>query len=163
MVVKSIRRATALPFDVHLMIANPERYIESFAKAGSDIITFHAEIGEEPKEVVRLIKYYKKKAGVSIRPKTALDAIAPVLPMVDMVLVMTVEPGFAGQDFIAGCLPKIRELRKAFRKDIEVDGGLNADTAREVIAAGANVIVAGSSVFGSKDYGEAVRKLRGGA
>jgi ribulose-phosphate 3-epimerase len=162
-VVKSIRPVTKLPLDVHLMIRNPEKYVESFAKAGSDIITFHAEVDEDPKEIIRLIKYFKRKAGVSIRPKTDLKKIAPILPMVDMVLVMTVEPGFAGQEFMRDCLPKITELRKVFRKEIEVDGGLNASTASEVIEAGANVIVAGSSVFGAKDYADAIRKLRGGS
>jgi ribulose-phosphate 3-epimerase len=160
-VVKWARAASRLPFDVHLMIDNPERYIEQFAKAGSDIITFHAEVEEDPKEIIRLIKFYKKKVGVSIRPKTGIDAIRQLLPMVDMVLVMTVEPGFAGQEFIFDCLPKIEELRKAFRKDIQVDGGVNASTAVDVIKAGANVIVAGSAVFGTADYAEAIRKLRG--
>lgn len=162
-VVKSIRPATRLPFDVHLMIKNPEAYIESFAKAGSDIITFHIEVEEEPAEVIRLIKYFKKKAGVSIRPKTDIGAIEKILPMVDMVLVMTVEPGFAGQGFMYDCLPKIEEVRKIFKKDIQVDGGLNAETAAEAIKAGANVIVAGSSIFGTKDYAGAIKKLRGGA
>ncbi|MDD5423283.1 MAG: ribulose-phosphate 3-epimerase [Candidatus Omnitrophica bacterium] len=160
-VVKSIRPMTKLPLDVHLMIDNPEKYIESFAKAGSDIITFHAEVEEKPKEIIKLIKYYKKKAGVSIRPKTDLESIKSILPMVDMVLIMTVEPGFAGQEFILDCLPKIEELRKLFKKDIEVDGGINESTAAEVIAKGANVIVAGTAVFGSKDYSGAIRGLRG--
>ena len=162
-VVKSIRPVTKLPFDVHLMISNPEAYIESFAKAGSDIITFHIEVKEDPVEVIRLIKYFKKKAGVSIRPKTGVRAIEKVLPMVDMVLVMTVEPGFAGQGFMHDCLPKIEELRKIFKKDIQVDGGLNEYTAAEVMQAGANVIVAGSSIFSAKDYAHAIKKLRGGA
>ncbi|MFA4981249.1 MAG: ribulose-phosphate 3-epimerase [Candidatus Omnitrophota bacterium] len=160
-VVKSIRPMTKLPLDVHLMIDNPEKYIESFAKAGSDIITFHAEVEEKPKEIIKLIKYYKKKAGVSIRPKTDLESIKSILPMVDMVLIMTVEPGFAGQEFILDCLPKIEELRKLFKKDIEVDGGINESTAAEVITKGANVIVAGTAVFGSKDYSGAIRGLRG--
>jgi ribulose-phosphate 3-epimerase len=106
-VVKSIRPVTKLPLDVHLMVKNPEKYIESFAKAGSDIITFHAEVDEDPKEIIRLIRYFKKKVGVSIRPKTETGKIAPMLKMVDMVLVMTVEPGFGGQEFMADCLPKI--------------------------------------------------------
>jgi ribulose-phosphate 3-epimerase len=160
-VVKSIRPVTKLPLDVHLMIDNPERYIESFAKAGSDIITFHAEVKEDPKEIIRLIKYYKRKAGISIRPKTDLGTIREILPMVDMVLVMTVEPGFAGQEFMRDCLPKIEELRKTFRKDIQVDGGVNGSTAAEVKKTGANVIVAGSSVFGTKDYAQAIKGLRG--
>ena len=160
-VVKSARPATRLPFDVHLMIDRPEDYVESFARAGSDIITFHAEVEENPKEIIRLIKYFKKKVGISIRPKTELKAIEAVLPMVDMVLIMTVEPGFAGQEFIFDCLPKITELRAIFKKDIQVDGGINEATAAEAIKAGANIIVAGTSVFGAKDYAEAIKKLRG--
>ncbi len=161
-VVKSARPATRLPFDVHLMIDKPEDYIESFARAGSDIITFHAEVEENPKEIIRLIKYFKKKVGVSIRPKTELKAIETVLPMVDMVLIMTVEPGFAGQEFMFDCLPKITELRTVFKKDIQVDGGINEATAAEAIQAGANIIVAGTSVFGAKDYAHAIKTLRGG-
>jgi len=160
-VVKSIKPVTKLPLDVHLMIANPEKYIESFARAGADMITFHAEAEDDPKEVIKLIRYYKKKVGVSIRPKTALGAIEAVLPMVDMVLIMTVEPGFAGQEFIFDCLPKIEDLRRKFKKYIQVDGGINESTAAEVIKSGADVIVAGTAVFGTKDYGEAIRKLRG--
>jgi len=161
-VVKSIRSSTKLPFDVHLMIDNPAAYIEPFAKAGSDIITFHVEADDDPVEVIKLIKYFKKKAGVSVRPRTGIKAIEKILPMVDMVLVMTVEPGFAGQGFIYDCLPKIEETRGIFSKDIQVDGGLNESTTAEAIRAGANVIVAGSSVFGAGDYSAAIKKLRGG-
>jgi ribulose-phosphate 3-epimerase len=160
-VVKSLRPLTKLPLDVHLMISKPEAYIESFAKAGSDIITFHIECVDDPKKVIRLIRYYKKRAGISIRPKTAPEAIEKVLPMVDMVLVMTVEPGFGGQEFIPDCVSKIGGIRKIFKKDIQVDGGINDMTAAEVIKEGANVIVAGTAVFGSKDYAAAIRKLRG--
>lgn len=160
-VVRSIRPATELPLDVHLMIREPQRYIESFAKAGSDIITFHAESDGDLRETIRLIKYFKKKAGISIRPKTDLSLIAPVLATVDMVLIMTVEPGFAGQAFMIDCLPKITELRKVFAKDIEVDGGITGSTAPDVIAAGANVLVAGTAVFGTGDYAKAIRGLRG--
>jgi len=160
-VVKSIRPVTKLPLDVHLMIKNPESYIESFAKAGSDIITFHIEVEEDPKEIIKLIRYYKKKVGVSIRPKTSPAVLEKVLPMVDMVLVMTVEPGFGGQEFMNDCLPKIEEVRKVFKKDVEVDGGVNDLTAQDVIEKGANIIVAGTSVFGTKDYAEAIRRLRG--
>jgi len=148
---------------VHLMIKNPEDYVESFAKAGADIITFHIEVEEDPKEIIRLIKYFKKKAGISIRPKTEVKRLETILPMVDMVLVMTVEPGFGGQEFMFDCLPKIEEVRKVFKKDIEVDGGVNESTAAEVIKSGANIIVAGTSVFGAKDYAQAIKKLRGGA
>ncbi|MFA5142769.1 MAG: ribulose-phosphate 3-epimerase [Candidatus Omnitrophota bacterium] len=160
-VVKSIRPVTKLTLDAHLMIANPERYIESFAKAGADIITFHVEAGDDPREVIKLIRYYKKKVGISIRPGTDLSAIEPMLSMVDMVLIMTVEPGFAGQAFMPDCLQKIEDLRKKFKKDIQVDGGINELTAAEVRSKGANVIVAGTAVFGTKDYAEAIRKLRG--
>lgn len=160
-VVKSIRPVTKLMLDVHLMIKNPEKYIESFAKAGSDIITFHSEIEEDPREVIKLIKYYNKKAGISIKPKTDIGPIEKILPMVDMVLVMTVEPGFAGQGFISECLPKIESLRRIFKKDIEVDGGINELTARDCLKSGANVLVAGSYIFGAKDYSLAIKKLRG--
>jgi len=161
LVVKSIRPATKLTLDVHLMIKEPEKYIESFAKAGSDIITFHSEIEEDPREVIKLIRYYKKKAGISIKPKTDVKKIEDLLSMVDMVLVMTVEPGFGGQEFIFDCVNKIAKLRKIFKKDIEVDGGINDMTAREVIQAGANVLVAGNYIFSARDYGTAINKLRG--
>ena len=161
-VVRSIRPVTKLTLDVHLMIKNPKNYIESFAKAGSDIITFHSEIEEDPKEIIKLIKYYNKKAGISIKPRTDIGPIEKILPMVDMVLVMTVEPGFAGQFFISDCLPKIESLRRIFKKDIEVDGGINLETSRDCRASGANVLVAGSFVFGAKDYSAAIQSLRGG-
>lgn len=161
LVVKSIRPVTRLPLDVHLMIKNPERYVEPFAKAGADIITFHVEVEEDPKEVIRLIRSYHKKVGVSIKPNTDLGSIRDILPMVDMVLVMTVEPGFGGQGFIFDTLPKIEELKKVFKKDIEVDGGINAMTAVDAVKAGANILVAGTAVFGEKDYTEAIKKLRG--
>ncbi|MDP2913195.1 MAG: ribulose-phosphate 3-epimerase [Candidatus Omnitrophota bacterium] len=160
-VVKSIRPVTRLPIDVHLMIANPEKYVESFIRAGSDIITFHIEAEDDPKEMIKLIRYFKKKVGVSIRPKTDCKRIAPVLAMVDMALVMTVEPGFGGQEFMLDCLPKIEELRKIFKKDIQVDGGINEANAPEAVKSGANILVAGTSVFGSKNYAEAIRRLRG--
>lgn len=160
-VVKSIRPVTKLPLDVHLMIENPEKYVESFVKAGADIITFHIEARGDPREVIKLIRYFKKKVGLSIRPKTGLEAIEPILSMVDMVLIMTVEPGFAGQEFMLEVLPKIEALRKIFRKDIQVDGGINESTASEARSNGANVIVAGTAVFGAKNYAEAIKKLRG--
>lgn len=160
-VVKSMRPVTKLPLDVHLMISNPGEYIESFAKAGSDIITFHIESESDPKEIIKLIRYFKKKVGVSIRPKTDIGRISSLLAMVDMVLVMTVEPGFGGQEFMQDCLSKIEEVRKIFRKDIEVDGGVNEANAIDVIEKGANILVAGTSVFGSKDYALAIKKLKG--
>jgi ribulose-phosphate 3-epimerase len=160
-VVKSIRPVTKLPLDVHLMIKHPLAYIEPFAKAGSDIITFHVEVDDDPKEIVKLVKSFNKKVGVSIKPKTDIGAIADILHMVDMVLVMTVEPGFGGQGFIYDALPKVKELRKVFKKDIEIDGGINTTTAPEAIKAGANILVAGTAVFGTSDYKEAIAKLRG--
>ncbi|OGW85405.1 MAG: ribulose-phosphate 3-epimerase [Omnitrophica bacterium RIFCSPLOWO2_01_FULL_45_10] len=160
-VVKSLRPVTKLPFDVHLMIENPEDYIESFAKAGSDLITFHIEIEEDPKELIRLIRYYKKKVGISVKPKTDVKRILPLLAMVDMVLVMTVEPGFGGQDFLFDCLEKVREVRDNFKKDVEVDGGVNEMVCADIVKKGANILVAGSYVFGSKDYAEAIKRLRG--
>lgn len=162
-VVKSIRPITKLPLDVHLMIKKPQDYVESFVKAGADIVTFHIESETDPKEVIKLIRYFKKKVGVSIRPKTDLKSIETILPMVDMVLVMSVEPGFGGQEFMPESLDKIEALRKIFKKDIEVDGGIADGSAREVISKGANIIVAGTSVFGSKNYEEAIKKLRGGS
>lgn len=159
-VVRSIRPVTKLPLDTHLMIKNPEAYIESFAKAGSDIITFHIEVEEDPREIIKLIRYYKKKVGVSIRPKTDVKSIESILQMVDIVLVMTVEPGFGGQEFMPDCVSKIEEVRKIFKKDIEVDGGINESTVSDVIQKGANIIVAGTSVFGTKDYAGAIKKLR---
>ncbi len=161
-VVKSARPVTKLPFDVHLMINNPQDYIESFANAGSDIITFHIEAEKDPLEIIKLIRYFKNKVGVSIRPNTGVAAIEEILPMVDMVLVMTVEPGFAGQGFMPDCLSKVEEVRRIFKKDIQVDGGINELTAAKAIKAGANVLVAGSAVFGSKDYAGAIKKIRGG-
>lgn len=160
-VLKWVRPVTKLPFDVHLMIKNPASYVEGFVKAGADIITFHSEIEDDLRETIKLIRYYKKKVGISVKPKTDIAKIEPFLSMVDMVLVMTVEPGFGGQEFIFDCLPKIEEVRKIFKKDIQVDGGVNIETAPEVIKRGANILVAGTAVFGTKDYASAIKKLRG--
>lgn len=160
-IVKSIKPLTRVPIDVHLMINSPERFVESFVKAGADIITFHIEAQDDPAEIIKLIRYFKKKVGVSIRPKTPVSGLDKVLPMVDMVLIMTVEPGFGGQAFMPDCASKIKEVKERFMKDIQVDGGITADNAPEVIGSGANIIVAGTSVFGSKDYAEAIRRLRG--
>lgn len=162
-VVKSIRKVTKLPFDVHLMIENPEKYIDDFAKAGSDVITIHEEACKENlSEVITQIKSHGIKAGVSIKPKTDVDSIKNILPEVDMVLIMSVEPGFGGQSFMDNSLPKIKEIRAlAPDLDIEVDGGINPETAKLVIEAGANILVAGSSVYGAKDVKTAISELRG--
>lgn len=163
-VVKSLRKVTKLPLDVHLMIETPWKYIPDFAKAGSDIITVHQEACvENLSEVVAQIKSYGIKAGVSIKPNTSVDAIKEVLSSVDLVLVMSVEPGFGGQSFMENSIPKISEIRTlAPDVDIQVDGGINSDTARLVTQAGANVLVAGSSVYGAEDISVAIAALREG-
>lgn len=159
-VVKSIRRRTKLILDSHLMIENPQDYIEDFAKAGSDFITVHAEAVSKLRSLIRKIKGYGIKAGVSIRPKTSPGHIKEVLDLVDMVLVMTVEPGFAGQSFMEKAVPKIKTIRSWYDGLIQVDGGINADTAKRAKAAGANVLVAGTYIFGAKDIKRAIESLR---
>jgi ribulose-phosphate 3-epimerase len=167
LVVKAARPFSKLPFDVHLMIAPVDPYIAAFAEAGADIITVHAEAGPHLNRSLQAIRALKKKCGVSIVPSTPVSAIAHVMDMVDLVLVMTVNPGFGGQSFIASQLPKIRELRAMIDAagrpiDLEVDGGINAETAKKVCEAGADVLVAGSAVFtgNPKDYKANIQALR---
>jgi len=162
LVVKDIRKATKLPLDVHLMIKNPQKFIGSFVAAGSDMITVHIETMSKSKLKSQKSKLKSKgvKLGVSLNPATPLKKVIEVLPLVDFILVMSVNPGFGGQDFIPAVLPKIRKLRSLFSGDIAVDGGINEKTARQVIKAGANVLAAGSYIFKSKDYKEAMRRLR---
>ncbi len=162
LVVKNIRKATKLPLDVHLMIEEPSKYIDEFIKAGSDIITIHAESEGHIETLVSHIKSSGIKAGVSLKPKSGIDLIRDHLKKIDMVLIMTVEPGFGGQEFIRGVVPKIKELRKIYDKDIEVDGGINKNNAKKVIEAGANILVAGTYVFKAKDIKQAIKNLRGG-
>lgn len=160
-IVKAIRKITRLPLDVHLMIENPGRYIDSFADAGSDSITVHAEAC--PKnlgEVLQKIRSRQIRAGVSLKPATALDALKDHLKEIDLVLLMTVNPGFGGQAFMPEVLPKIEALRRQFDKDIEVDGGINKETAKEAVRAGANVLVAGTAIFGKQDARQAIEDLR---
>lgn len=164
-VVESLRKVTKKPFDVHLMIAPVDNYVEGFAKAGADIITFHPEAGAHPHRTIQLIKSYGKKAGISLNPHTSVSVLDYIIEDLDLILVMTVNPGFGGQKFIP-LLDKIAEIRKRIDAtgrdiDLEVDGGVNAETAKQVIAAGANVLVAGTAVFKEKDYGEAISRLRG--
>ncbi|MFA6635917.1 MAG: ribulose-phosphate 3-epimerase [Candidatus Omnitrophota bacterium] len=159
-VVKSIRPVTSLILDVHLMIQSPEKYIKSFADAGSDLITFHVEACKDPADVIEIIKSCGKKAGISLKPGTDISLLKGLLGKVDMVLVMTVEPGFGGQSFMGEMIPKIKRLREDFAGDIQVDGGINAETASEVVKAGANVLVAGTAIFGEKDYRKAIDNLR---
>lgn len=169
-VVKAIRPHTRLPLDVHLMINPVDPYVEQFAKAGADIITVHIEAGPHVHRTLQLVKSCGVKAGISIVPSTHESAIAHILPDVDLVLVMTVNPGFGGQAFIRPQLEKIKHIRAmidALGKpiELEVDGGINSDTAKEVVKAGANVLVAGSAVFtgDASRYAENIRLLRGRA
>lgn len=161
-VIKDIRKVTKLPLDTHLMIKNPLKFVESFLKAGSDMITLHIEtIGANQfKKEARCLKNKGIKVGISLNPATPLEKIKGVIDAVDFVLVMSVNPGFGGQAFIPQVLPKIRKLRSIFSKDISVDGGINDLRARQVVAAGANILVAGSYIFHSKNYKEAIEKLK---
>jgi ribulose-phosphate 3-epimerase len=164
-VVESIRKVTKKIFDVHLMIAPVDPFIEGFAKAGADIITFHPEAGAHPHRTIQLIKSLGKKAGIALNPATPVDALDHIMGYIDLVLVMTVNPGFGGQVFIP-MLDKIEAVRARIDKcgraiDLEVDGGINAETSKKVIAAGADVLVAGTAVFREKDYGKAISALRG--
>src|SRR3989338_8060118 len=161
LIVKACRKATKLPLDVQLMIENPDRYIPDFAKAGADIITIHAEASKNLDEDIELIKQNNVKPGVVVNPGTPIDSVFHVLDKVAMVLLMSVNPGFEGQKFMPEVLPKIRQLRslvvsRKLSVDIEVDGGINPTNAKEVIKAGANVLVAGAAIFYAKDYKEAI-------
>ena len=160
-VVKSIRKKTDLFLDTHLMIDNPEKYVEVFAKAGSDLITFHLEATENPADVIKLVKSLGKKVGISIKPKTEVKEIFPYLNDVDLVLVMTVEPGFGGQEFMHDCAMKIPEIREKAPEDliIQVDGGINNLTGKICKSLGANSLVAGSYIYGSEDYQRAIDSL----
>jgi ribulose-phosphate 3-epimerase len=167
--VQALRGVTQLPFDVHLMISPVDPYVEAFAKAGADIITVHPEAGPHLHRTLQLIKSFGKKAGVSLNPATPASAVETVLDTIDLVLVMTVNPGFGGQSFIATQLDKVRALRvriDAARRaiDLEVDGGITPETARQAVAAGADVLVAGTASFkgGPAAYAENIRLLRGG-
>lgn len=160
-VVKWIRKVTKLPIDVHLMIDKPENYIEEFRKAGSDWITIHVEATPQVKETLQAIKKSGAKAGLSLRPKTPVSAIDPYLPLLDLVLIMSVEPGFGGQSFMPEMMDKVKALRPKFSGMISVDGGVNIETADVVKASGADILVAGTAVFGQKDRGQAIRVLRG--
>lgn len=170
-IVKCLRQAVprteqAPLFDVHLMVEHPETHIESFAEAGADIITFHVEAARHHHRIVQQIRAAGCKPGIVLNPGTSLASIEEVLPYVDMVLVMTVNPGFGGQKFIEGMLDKIHMLRHTiedmeFDCDIEVDGGINAETGRLVREAGANVLVAGSAIYGAPDVAEAIKGIRG--
>lgn len=165
-VVEAIRPFTKLPFEVHLMIESPESYVDDFAKAGADLICIHQEACIHLHRVVEKIKELNKRVGVAINPATPLGTLEEILPYLDMVLVMTVNPGFGGQSFIASMLHKISTMRNIINKhhlniDIGVDGGINFETAESVVKAGANVLVAGSAVFNShKSIAESINLVR---
>lgn len=158
-VIKGIRKLTKLPLDAHLMIDKPEIWIEQFAKAGVDWISFHIEATRQPKQVIELIKKNNKKAGIVIKPATPLENIMPFVKDVDFVLVMTVEPGFGGQEFMSEPLKKIEILSKQ-GITVQVDGGVNSQTISQVVKAGATIIVSGAGVFGAKDRSATIKELK---
>ncbi|MBN2804862.1 MAG: ribulose-phosphate 3-epimerase [Deltaproteobacteria bacterium] len=164
-IVKAAKRATELPLDVHLMIVNPDAHLKTFAEAGADIITVHAEAAVHLHRTLQTIKSLGKKAGVSFNPATPLEAIEPVLDLLDMVLIMSVNPGFGGQKFITSSIRRIELVKNlidksAFNIDIEVDGGITKETSPLVKNAGANILVAGSAVYNTDDYEKAIREIR---
>jgi ribulose-phosphate 3-epimerase len=160
-IVKAIKRAATVPLDVHLMIEEPARYAEAFVKAGADLLTYHVESREGSPATAERIRELGAKPGVTLRPGTPLGSIRDHLPLVDLVLVMSVEPGFSGQSFMPEQMEKVRRLREelGFEGEIEVDGGVGEGTIGTCAAAGANLMVAGSAVFGADDPGAAVRRL----
>jgi ribulose-phosphate 3-epimerase len=167
LIVEAARKSTNLPLDVHLMITNPEMYVADFAKAGADYIAVHVETAFHLNRLIQSIREHKGvKAAVSLNPATSLTCLDYILPELDMVLIMSVNPGFGGQSFIPSALDKVRQLRKRIDElglqiEIEVDGGVKPENAAAVAAAGADILVAGSAVFGTKDYAAAIRGIRG--
>lgn len=164
-VISSIRPVSGLVFDVHLMITDPLRYIDSFAKAGADIITIHYESCDNQLQTLRYIRSLGIKASISIKPGTQTAVLEPMLSEVDMVLVMSVEPGFGGQKFMPETLEHVRDLvryreENGYKYDIEIDGGINRDNVAQAVAAGVNVVVAGSAIFGADDISEAIKAFR---
>jgi ribulose-phosphate 3-epimerase len=163
-IIKMVRKCTKLPFDVHLMISPVEKYIKAFADAGADIITIHPEATDNLKRAVGAIKSLGKKAGVSLNPKTPISALMNVINELDLILIMSVNPGFAGQSFMGEVLPKVTELRKMINDkklkiDIEIDGGINFETAPLAVKAGANILVSGTTIF-SGSLKDNIQKLR---
>lgn len=166
-VIKAIRKCTDLPFDAHLMIENPKRYIEDFAKAGADIITIHAEAEADIKETLKKIKHYGVKTGIAVKPNTKIEDIYPFLNDVDLILIMTVEPGFGGQKFIFSMMEKVKALRKEIKLRnltplIEVDGGIDEETVKIAASFDVDICVAGTSVFGKENMSKAIKLLKGG-
>ncbi len=163
--VRSARAFTDHPLDVHLMVTDPRHFAERFAEAGADSITFHIEAAEKPEELIDFLRDRGLGAGITLRPGTPAEAIEPVIRHVDLVLVMTVEPGYGGQQFMEDQLPKIARIRSLLgpAQRLEVDGGINPETAGQCAAAGADVFVAGVDIFGAADVAQAIRDLRSGA
>lgn len=161
-VIKALKKKFSTPLDVHLMISNPDSFMDPFLEAGSDILTFHIEASQNPQGLIEKIKGAGKQVGVALKPGTPVEAVKGFLKSVDMVLVMTVEPGFSGQKFMGDMIPKIRQLRQewGFLGDIQVDGGIGPENAHLCTDAGANVLVAASAIFGKADPAQAVRELR---
>jgi ribulose-phosphate 3-epimerase len=165
LVVEAVRKVTRLPIDAHLMIVEPERYVESFARAGADVVSVHAEVSPHLHRTLQAIRAAGARPAVALNPSTPLSAVEWVLDDCEMVLLMTVNPGFGGQRFIEACTEKVRRLREMADArgqglEIEVDGGVNLETAARVAGAGANVLVAGTAVYGAADYGAAISGLR---
>ncbi len=168
MIVEAARRSTKLPLDTHLMIQHPQKYVDDFVKAGSDSVTIHVEVFEDPKELVKTLDRIRglgAKPALSLNPATPLESILPYLPHVAMILVMTVNPGFGGQAFVPECLPKVTRLRqiideKKLNVAIEVDGGIKTDNIAEVSRAGADIFVAGSAIFKSPDYKKTIDLMK---
>ena len=165
MIVAAVKRVTQLPLDVHLMISNPDQFIGEFVEAGADIISVHAEAGNHLHRSLQLIRKYRVKSAVSLNPATPLQLVEYVLDDLDMVLIMTVNPGFGGQEFIPEVVPKIERLKEMIDKrdldiEIEVDGGINPETIHSVSFAGADVFVAGSAIFYSDDYAKTIQMMR---
>ena len=163
-IIRAIRKCTKLPFDVHLMISPVEKYIKAFADAGSDIITLHPEATDNLKRAIQTVKSFGKKAGVSLNPKTPISALMDVINDIDLILIMSVNPGFAGQSFMSEVLQKVSELRKMINDkklkiDIEIDGGINFETAPLAVKAGANILVSGTTIF-SGSLKDNIQKLR---
>ncbi|MFZ7946638.1 ribulose-phosphate 3-epimerase [Neobacillus sp. 19] len=166
LIVEAIRPLTKLPLDVHLMIENPDQYIEAFVKAGADYITVHVEACRHLHRTIQNIKSFGIKAGVVLNPATPVETIQHIIGDIDMVLLMSVNPGFGGQAFIPEILPKIRKVKemaeqKGINLEIEIDGGVNPETAKQCKEAGANVLVAGSAIYNQPDYAKAISLIRG--
>ena len=167
-VLEQVRKATDMTLDVHLMITDPLKYVDNFAKAGADIISFHSERVSDVRKTIKAIKAAGVRAALAIKPKTPAESVYELLPELDMLLVMTVEPGFGGQSFIPDTVEKVRLIRNKINElgldcDVQVDGGINYETAPVVREAGANVLVSGSCLFRAEDMSEAVRKIKGDA